>query len=110
MTVCSVCRHPLDEHDGMGDCHHLDGPSRYRVLSVRLNPPGSRPTRRDAMNRYNPVKCPRCDGQGHTAKPPWVPGDVNEWASNNLGSHKCPPCDGTGILWLWPDLPEETET
>ncbi len=22
--TCSICRHSWEEHDGMGDCHHLD--------------------------------------------------------------------------------------
>lgn len=42
--------------------------------------------------------CPRCDGQGHTYRPPWVPGDQPTWTSNTTGSHRCPPCNGTGLV------------
>ncbi len=49
-----------------------------------------------------PVKCPRCDGQGHTWKPPHVAGDQQEWLSTDMKTHSCPPCNGTGILWINP--------
>ena len=54
-----------------------------------------------------PVKCPRCDGQGHTHRPPWVAGDAEGWSSTTTNTHPCPPCNGTGILW--PAAPGEKE-
>lgn len=43
-------------------------------------------------------KCPRCDGQGHTAKPPWVPGDIPTWDATNTRGYTCPACGGAGVL------------
>lgn len=42
-------------------------------------------------------KCPKCDGQGHLSKPPWVAGDVNEWSSTSA-SHLCDVCYGAKII------------
>jgi DnaJ-class molecular chaperone len=47
-------------------------------------------------------KCPRCDGQGHTNRPPWIPGDQATWFSTTTVSYWCPPCGGTGLLWTGP--------
>jgi hypothetical protein len=44
--------------------------------------------------------CPRCNGQGHTWTPPWLPGDQHTWVTSKLESYKCPPCNGTGLLFL----------
>ncbi len=47
-------------------------------------------------------KCPKCDGQGSVAKPPFVPGDVNEWTSSST-SYVCTVCNGEGIILEAPD-------
>ena len=44
-------------------------------------------------------KCPKCDGQGTVAKPPWVPGDVHEWTSGETG-YTCTVCNGSGIIYV----------
>ena len=44
-------------------------------------------------------KCPKCDGQGTVAKPPWVPGDVHEWISGETG-YICDVCNGSGIIYV----------
>lgn len=46
-----------------------------------------------------PWKCPVCDGAGHTARPPWVPGDQPTWMSSGYETHPCRACDGSGIVW-----------
>lgn len=66
-------------------------PSPGPWLDNPLRPLGPRPI-------PTAIKCPRCDGQGHTNRPPWVPGDQPTWASSNMASHSCPPCGGTGLL------------
>lgn len=47
-----------------------------------------------------PMLCVRCNGQGHTMRPPWLPGDVPTWSATNTVSHPCPPCEGTGFIWI----------
>lgn len=42
--------------------------------------------------------CPKCGGQGHVEKPPWVAGDRDQWVSNNTGGYTCPVCNGSGIV------------
>jgi DnaJ-class molecular chaperone len=41
--------------------------------------------------------CPKCNGQGTTSRPPWVPYDQNEWTSSN-SSYLCNICNGAGII------------
>ena len=48
-------------------------------------------------------KCPKCDGQGTVSKPPWIPGDVNHWASTAT-SWPCDVCNGAKVLLV----PDET--
>lgn len=42
--------------------------------------------------------CPKCNGQGHVSKPPWVPGDVEMWVSSDTGTHTCQVCNGNGVI------------
>ena len=42
-------------------------------------------------------KCPKCDGQGTVSKPPYVPGDVNHWASTSA-VFPCDVCNGQKIM------------
>jgi DnaJ-class molecular chaperone len=46
--------------------------------------------------------CPKCNGQGTVQKPPWVQGDVNEWASTS-SSHICDVCRGAKLLLVLED-------
>lgn len=46
-----------------------------------------------------PQRCPVCGGQGHNAKPPNVPGDIEQWSAFSTASSKCHACDGTGLVW-----------
>lgn len=41
--------------------------------------------------------CPKCNGQGITSKPPYIPGDVYEWTSTS-GAHQCDVCKGNKII------------
>jgi len=41
--------------------------------------------------------CPKCNGQGITSRPPWVPYDQNEWTSSAT-SYVCNICHGAGII------------
>lgn len=52
------------------------------------------------------VLCPKCGGQGHVAKPPWVPGDVHTWVSAGVTSYPCRVCSGIGVLGWAPPAPE----
>ena len=47
----------------------------------------------------NAQKCPKCDGQGIIAKPPWVAGDVNEWISDS-SEYVCDVCGGAKIIYV----------
>lgn len=49
--------------------------------------------------------CPKCEGQKHVAKPPWVPGDVREWPANDTRSYPCPLCGGRGYVETEPPVP-----
>jgi hypothetical protein len=50
-----------------------------------------------------PHKCPCCDGTGKVSRPPWVPGDVDTWASSTVGElFECQACKGKGIVWKGP--------
>lgn len=42
--------------------------------------------------------CPRCNGQGHTWTPPWLPGDQLMWTTAGTESYSCRPCNGTGLV------------
>ena len=42
-------------------------------------------------------KCPKCDGQGTVSKPPYVPGDVNQWSSTST-TFTCDICNGQKII------------
>jgi len=41
--------------------------------------------------------CPKCNGQGIVSKPPYVPGDVFEWASTST-SFPCDVCRGNKTI------------
>ena len=41
--------------------------------------------------------CPKCNGQGMVARPPWVAGDVRQWTSNTTGPYLCNLCDGRKV-------------
>jgi len=53
----------------------------------------------DDTPSLQPHCCPVCGGQGKVSKPPWVPGDVYEWASTSAALYPCHACSGTGIVW-----------
>lgn len=42
--------------------------------------------------------CPKCNGQGIVSKPPWVAGDVPQWASTSTQMYTCNVCDGHKII------------
>ena len=42
--------------------------------------------------------CPKCHGQGHVAKPPWVPGDIATWPATTTSTYRCPICTGKGYV------------
>jgi DnaJ-class molecular chaperone len=46
-----------------------------------------------------PHKCPVCYGTGLVSRPPWVPGDVNEWQASGIGPYTCRTCFGRGVIW-----------
>lgn len=46
-----------------------------------------------------PHCCPVCNGSGKVEKPPYVPGDRNEWISSGTELYPCNSCKGTGIIW-----------
>lgn len=48
--------------------------------------------------------CPKCNGQGIVSKPPWVPGDSNQWVSDQT-SHTCNLCNGAMVLYVQDDPP-----
>lgn len=41
--------------------------------------------------------CPKCNGQGIVSKPPYVPGDVNQWIDTEV-SHQCNLCNGEMVI------------
>lgn len=41
--------------------------------------------------------CPKCHGQGIVEKPPYVPGDVDQWISADT-AHQCDVCMGAKII------------
>ena len=43
-------------------------------------------------------KCPVCNGTGKVSRPPWIAGDVNEWASNSIEFYPCYACRGKGYI------------
>lgn len=42
--------------------------------------------------------CPKCGGQKHVSKPPWVPGDQAEWMGAGTETYPCTVCGGTGLV------------
>ena len=50
-----------------------------------------------------PHKCPICDGTGKVSRPPWIAGDVHEYATTSCGPWPCHVCVN-GIIW-GPPLP-----
>ena len=46
-----------------------------------------------------PYACPVCNGQKTVSKPPWIAGDINEWAGSGTDNYECHTCNGTGIVW-----------
>jgi DnaJ-class molecular chaperone len=42
--------------------------------------------------------CPKCNGQGTVAKPPWIPGDVHTWNSGTLAPYVCNLCEGRMVI------------
>ena len=42
-------------------------------------------------------KCPKCDGQGIVAKPPFIAGDVHQWSSTSV-TFPCDVCNGAKII------------
>lgn len=50
------------------------------------------------MNNAIPYqKCPKCDGQGTTCKPPYISGDQYTWSSSAL-NFVCNVCEGRKII------------
>lgn len=43
------------------------------------------------------ILCPKCNGQGCVSKPPFVPGDINEWSSYAT-SFTCNLCNGSMVI------------
>lgn len=41
--------------------------------------------------------CPKCQGQGFTSRPPWVPADVHSWTSSSA-THVCDVCNGAKVI------------
>ena len=41
--------------------------------------------------------CPKCNGQGQVAKPPYIAGDVHTWSSSQ-GIYECDVCNGSKII------------
>lgn len=46
----------------------------------------------------NVIVCPKCGGQGHVEKPPWIAGDVHSWSACSTGGHVCDLCKGAKII------------
>ncbi len=44
--------------------------------------------------------CPKCSGQGHVNKPPYIAGDQHSWVAGNTGGYQCPVCAGRGMVAL----------
>ncbi len=42
--------------------------------------------------------CPKCGGQGHVGKPPYIAGDQHSWVTGNTGGYECPVCHGSGMV------------
>jgi hypothetical protein len=79
---CTKCGSP--GVDTAGKCYHCE----YQKYVI---PPSTEPT---------PHTCPTCNGTGKVSRPPWLPGDVQTWTTNNPGeTFDCGSCDGKGILW-----------
>lgn len=41
--------------------------------------------------------CPKCNGQGCVSRPPWIPGDIVEWAGTTA-TYPCNVCNGKMII------------
>lgn len=48
--------------------------------------------------------CPKCNGQGQVTKPPYTPGDVNEWVSSSI-IFQCDVCNGSKIIPMFQPTP-----
>jgi len=51
--------------------------------------------------------CPKCNGQGIVAKPPWVAGDVQVWCASQT-SFCCDVCRGLKIIYV-PDTANDAQ-
>jgi rRNA maturation protein Nop10 len=63
-------------------------------------PEGSTPfvvRQRDEATRSYQI-CPKCGGQKHVNKPPYIGGDQHTWVAGNTEGYKCPVCDGRGVI------------
>jgi hypothetical protein len=79
---CGTCGvDPHDRTSGTCDCGLAPTVINYGCVKVR------------------PFKCPVCDGAGQVSRPPWVPGDADNWGGTAIASYKCHACDGTGVVW-----------
>lgn len=47
---------------------------------------------------YSLQLCPKCNGQGIVAKPPYVPGDVSEWSATTIANYVCNVCNGVKVI------------
>ncbi len=52
--------------------------------------------------------CPKCNGQGTVAKPPYVPGDVFEWSGSTATTFVCDVCNGAKIIPKFPYVPQNS--
>jgi hypothetical protein len=50
--------------------------------------------------------CPKCNGQGIVSKPPYIAGDVHEWASASI-TFTCDVCNGAKVLYATPQPVEQ---
>lgn len=66
--------------------------SRVRV------PPTARRTVPTVADEARVHRCPRCNGVGRTARPPWVPGDVDTWVATSTQDYECSLCHGKGLV------------
>ena len=80
-----------DEEGGLSVCSPDVFESTYEPASL---PPQSATEPQD--EGYWQL-CPKCNGQGTVSKPPYVPGDVNEWSSTS-SVHTCDVCNGAKII------------
>jgi RecJ-like exonuclease len=72
------------------------------ALSNKINTIRKAISKAKELQANNPVqkmiqKCPICEGQGHTAKPSYVPAGVDNWSSTSV-SHVCHYCNGAKVI------------